>query len=78
MIAKPDAWLDPLYLVTLMKEQSVSSMWGVPSPFTLLMDAAQDVLPLSLVDLHLSGEVCRTMLRALMFADHFICSAWAM
>ena len=57
VVGKPNAWLEPAYLVDLLGTQKVTSLWGVPTPFALVMDAAQDVLPLSLVDLHLSGEV---------------------
>ena len=57
VVGKPDSWLDPSYIVHLMAVKHVTSLWGVPSPFTLVMDAANDVLPKSLMDLHLSGEV---------------------
>ena len=56
LVGKPDAWLDPSYLVELMATHNVTSLWGVPSPFALVMDAAQNVLPPSLTDLHLIGE----------------------
>ena len=55
-VTKPDAWLDSSYLAHLLNAHSISSMWGVPSPFALVMDAISDVLPAALVDLHLSGE----------------------
>ena len=51
-----------------MEEQSVNSLWGVPSPFALVMDAAGDMLPHSLVDLHLSGEVSWVELGVLLMA----------
>ena len=57
VVAKPDAWLDPSYLLKVIEEQSVNSLWGVPSPWALVMDAAGDALPECLQDLHLSGEV---------------------
>ena len=56
VIGKPDAWLDPDYLQQTLFKRKVTSMWGVPSPFTALMEVSQGRLPESLVDLHLSGE----------------------
>ena len=55
-MGKPESWLDPAYMVTVMASQHVTSLWGVPSPFALVMDASADVLPAALSDLHLSGE----------------------
>ena len=56
LVAKPGAWLNPEYLVWLICTHHVNSLWGVPSPFRLIMDATQDVIHASLIDLHLSGE----------------------
>ena len=56
VIGKPDAWLDPAWIVSVLEECKVVSLWGVPSPFALVMDECNDVLPTSFVDLHLSGE----------------------
>jgi len=57
LVGKPDSWLDPDYIVQTLVTHKVTSMWGVPTPFVLVMDAAMDVLSSSLTDLHLSGEV---------------------
>jgi len=57
VIGKPDGWLDPHGIVELLARHRVTSLWGVPSPFSLVMDAAEGQLPPSLTDLHLSGEV---------------------
>ena len=45
----------------------VSSLWGVPSPFALVMEAAGGALPPSLWDLHLSGEALPPRLVAKIF-----------
>ena len=50
LVAKPGAWLDPDYLIYLVCSQHVTSLWGVPSPFGLMMDATQDAIHASLTD----------------------------
>jgi len=67
VVGKPDAWLDPPYMVKLMQAMEVSSLWGVPSPFALVMEAAGGSLPGSLWDLHLSGEALPPRLVAKIF-----------
>ena len=57
VVAKPDAWLDPEYLHELMMSQKVTSLWGVPSPFALVVQAARGKLAASLVDL--VQKICR-------------------
>ena len=56
LVAKPGAWIVPDYLIHLVCSQHATSLWGVPSPFGLMMDATQDAIHASLTDLHLSGE----------------------
>ena len=43
--------------LTLAITPRVTHFEAVPSPFTLVLDAARDTLPLSLIALHLGGEV---------------------
>ena len=56
-VAKPDAWLDPAYIMQLLTDHNVTSIWWVPSPFGIVLDTNAGELPMWLVDLHLSGEV---------------------
>ena len=72
LIGMPDAWLDPHYLLQQLSAHSVNSLWGVPSPFAIVMDVAQNVLPSSLTDLHLSGEALPPHLVKRIFANGFI------
>ena len=72
LIGMPDAWLDPHYLLQKLSAHSVNSLWGVPSPFAIVMDVAQNVLPSSLTDLHLSGEALPPHLVKRIFANGFI------
>eukprot|EP00658_Telonema_sp_P-2_P028460 TRINITY_DN21802_c0_g1_i6.p1 TRINITY_DN21802_c0_g1~~TRINITY_DN21802_c0_g1_i6.p1 ORF type:complete len:145 (-),score=31.26 TRINITY_DN21802_c0_g1_i6:143-577(-) len=49
VVAKPGAWLEPTYIEGLIHKHRVSHMWAVPSPFGLVLQAMQGVLPLSLI-----------------------------
>ena len=68
-VTKPLAWLDVEYLKHSILV-NVTSFWGVPSPFAMLIDTLE-VLPPCLVDLHLSGEALPPgLVRFILNAQH--------
>ena len=69
-VAKPGAWLDPRYLNQMCVSSSITAIWGVPTPFTLVLQESRGELSAFLVDLFLMGEVLPTCVVSLVLEQN--------